>query len=78
MINDRQFGFRKQRNTIDTISKITTKIIDGFKRKKKEKQQPSSLTSRKHMTKSTEKRHWNDWKTWEYREECLVHKKIDY
>ena len=29
-INDRQFSFRKQRNTIDTLSKITTR-----RRKKK-------------------------------------------
>ena len=33
-IDDRQFGFKKQRNTINAISKITTKILDGFRRKK--------------------------------------------
>ena len=33
-IYDRQFGFRKQRSTIDAISKITTKILDGFRRRK--------------------------------------------
>ena len=33
-MDDRQFGFRKQRSTIDVISKIT-KILDGFRRKKK-------------------------------------------
>ena len=32
---DRQFGFRKQRTTLDAISKITTKILDGFRRKEK-------------------------------------------
>ena len=31
-IDDRQFGFRKQRSTIDAISKIT-KILNGFGRK---------------------------------------------
>ena len=31
-IDDRQFNFRKQRNTIDAISKIT-KILDKFRRK---------------------------------------------
>ena len=34
-IDDRQFSFRKQRSTIDVISKITTKILDGFRRKEK-------------------------------------------
>ena len=34
-IDDRQFGFRKQRCTIDAISKITTKIINGFKAKQR-------------------------------------------
>ena len=34
-IDDRQFGFRKQRSTINAISKITTKILDGFRRKEK-------------------------------------------
>ena len=34
-IYERQFGFRKQRNTIDAISKITTKILDEFSRKEK-------------------------------------------
>ena len=34
-IDDRQFGFRKQRSTIDVISKITIKIFYGFKRKEK-------------------------------------------
>ena len=34
-IDERQFGFRKQRSTIDAISKITKKIIYGFRRKKK-------------------------------------------
>ena len=32
-IDDRQFGFRKQRSTIDAISKITTKFLSKFKRK---------------------------------------------
>ena len=32
-IDERQFGFRKQRSTIDAISKITTKIINGFRDK---------------------------------------------
>ena len=57
-INDRQFGFRKQRSTIDAISKITTKILDGFRRKVK--QQQYSLISRKIMTKLTEIRHKNN------------------
>ena len=48
-IDDRQFGFTKQRNTIDAISKI----IDGFRRK----QQQFSSISRKPMIKSTEIRH---------------------
>ena len=34
-IDDRQFSFRKQRSTIHAISKITTKVLDGFKRKEK-------------------------------------------
>ena len=34
-IDTRQFGFRKQRNTIDAISKITTKILEGFRRREK-------------------------------------------
>ena len=34
-IDERQFGFRKQRSTKDAISKITTKILDGFRRKEK-------------------------------------------
>ena len=34
-IDNRQFGFRKQRITIDAISKLTTKILDGFRRKEK-------------------------------------------
>ena len=34
-IDERQFDFRKQRITIDKISKLTTKILDGFRRKKK-------------------------------------------
>ena len=34
-IDDRQFGFRKQRSRIDATSKITTKILDGFRRKQK-------------------------------------------
>ena len=34
-IIDRQFGFRKQRSTIDTISKTTTKILNDFRRKEK-------------------------------------------
>ena len=33
--NDRQFGFRKQRNTKDVISNLTTKIFDWFRRKEK-------------------------------------------
>ena len=66
-IDERQFGFRKQKSSIDAILKITTKIFNGFKRK--EKQQQSSLITRKRMTKSTERRHLNNWKTWKYREE---------
>ena len=31
----RQSGFRKQKSTIDAISKLTTKILDGFRRKEK-------------------------------------------
>ena len=34
-IDNRQFSFRKQRSTIDAIAKITTKIIDEFRRKEK-------------------------------------------
>ena len=34
-VDDRQFSFRKQRNTIGVISNITTKIIDIFWRKEK-------------------------------------------
>ena len=29
-IDDRQFGFRKQRSTINAISKTTTKILDRY------------------------------------------------
>ena len=36
-IDERQFGFRKQRSAIDAISKITTKILNGFKRKERER-----------------------------------------
>ena len=35
MTNKRQFGFRKQRSKIDIISKITSKIINGSRRKEK-------------------------------------------
>ena len=51
-IHDRQFGFRKQTSTIVAISKITTKILDGFRRKEK-----TAAISIKHVTKSTEIRH---------------------
>ena len=34
-IDDRQFGFKKQRSTIDAVSKLTAKILHGFRRKKK-------------------------------------------
>ena len=34
-IDDRQFGFRIQRSTTDAISKLTTKILDRFRRKEK-------------------------------------------
>ena len=34
-INDRWFGFRKQMSIIDILSKITTKILDRFRRKEK-------------------------------------------
>ena len=34
-IDERQFGFRKQRSTIDAISKIKTKIINGFRIKQR-------------------------------------------
>ena len=34
-IDNRQFSFRKLRITIDEISKLTTKSLDGFKKKKK-------------------------------------------
>ena len=34
-IDERQFCFKKQKSTIDAISKITTKILNGFKRKEK-------------------------------------------
>ena len=34
-IDDRQFGFSKQRSTIDAISKITTKLFNGFRKKEK-------------------------------------------
>ena len=34
-IYDRQFASRKKRSTIDAIPKITTKILDEFKRKEK-------------------------------------------
>ena len=36
-INEGQFGLKKQRSTIYAISKITRKILDGFKRKQKTK-----------------------------------------
>ena len=34
-IDDRLFSFRKKRNIIDAISKLTTKILDEFRRKEK-------------------------------------------
>ena len=34
-IVDRQVGFKKQRSKADAMSKKTTKIIDGFRKKKK-------------------------------------------
>ena len=34
-IAKRQLSFRKQRSTIDAISKIITKFLDGFQRKEK-------------------------------------------
>ena len=34
-IDDRYFGFRNQRITIDATSKIITKLLDGFRRKMK-------------------------------------------
>ena len=34
-IDDENFGFRKQRSKIDAISKMTTKVFDGFRRKEK-------------------------------------------
>ena len=34
-VDERQFGFRKQRSTIDAISKITTKILNGFRIKQR-------------------------------------------
>ena len=34
-IDYRKFGFRKQFSIIDAISKLTSKILDGFKRKEK-------------------------------------------
>ena len=33
IIDARQFSFRKQRSTVNAISKLTTKILDGFRRK---------------------------------------------
>ena len=33
-IDDRQFGFKKK-STLDSIPKITTKILKGFRRKEK-------------------------------------------
>ena len=34
-IENRQFGFRKKRSIIDTVSKIITKIFDKVNREKK-------------------------------------------
>ena len=34
-IDDRQFGFRKQRSTIYAISKLTSEVLDKFRRKEK-------------------------------------------
>ena len=34
-IDDREFGFKKQRSTTDAISKIGTKFLDGITRKEK-------------------------------------------
>ena len=34
-IDEIQFGFRKQRSTIDAISKITTKILNEFRIKER-------------------------------------------
>ena len=58
-IDDKQFGFRKQRNMIDAISKIKFKILDGFE-KKRRKQLQSTLKFRNPITKSTEIKHMNN------------------
>ena len=56
-IDDRQFGFRKQKSTIDAIAKIT-KVLVEFRRK--EKTAVSLLILRKPMIKSTEIKHFNN------------------
>ena len=43
-IDDRQFGFRKQRSTIDALSKLAIKSSMDLEEKRKQLQ--SSLTSR--------------------------------
>ena len=58
IIDARQFSFRKQRSTVNAISKLTTKILDGFRRRRK--QLHSSLTLRKPMIQSTEIKYLNN------------------
>ena len=58
-IDERQFGCRKQRSTIDAVSKITTKVLDGFRSKEKIATIFFDI-NKKLMSKPTERRHLNN------------------
>ena len=60
-IDDYQFGFRKQRSTIIAISKMTTKILDRFRRK--EKTAAIFFDIEKGYDKVNRKKHFNNWET---------------
>ena len=57
-IDDRQFGFRKQRSTIAKISKITIKFLEKFRRK--EKTAAIFFNSKKVYDKNNRVKHWNN------------------
>ena len=60
-IDDENFGFRKQRSKIDAISKMTTKVFDGFRRKEK----TAAIFFDIVKAKSTKRRYLNNWEKWE-------------
>ena len=74
-IDERQFDFRKQKSTIDAISKITTQIPDGFRRK--EKTAAIFFDSKKAYEMSTEIRHLNNWKNGNTGKNDAVHQRTN-